>query len=197
MDYRQAYSRLILRATEREVLGYVERHHVVPKCLGGTDAADNIVLLTAREHFLAHRLLTRIYPSSRGVWYALIAMGRLPGLRARIFATERTKAAQVRVGTRYSTEAKTKMSIAKKGKPSVSPDTCFKPGYKPWSTGMRGEGTPGYGTRRTLEQRQRMSQAQLACGNRPPSRKGIKWTEEQKTAARIKRQASRLIGERL
>jgi hypothetical protein len=197
MDYRQAYSRLIFRATEREVLGYVERHHIVPKCLGGTDAADNIVLLTAREHFLAHKFLTRMYPANKGVWYALIAMGRLPGMRARIFASERARAAQARVGTKYSSESRAKMSLAKKGKPSVSFDTCFKPGYRPWSTGMKGEGTPGYGKRRTPEQLQRMSQAQLACGNQPPSRKGIKWTEEQKAAARIKRQASRLIGERL
>ena len=197
MDYHQAYSRLIFRAIGREVLGYVERHHIVPKCLGGADAADNIVLLTAREHFLAHKLLTRMYPANKGVWYALIAMGRLPGMRARIFASERARAAQARVGTKYSSESKAKMSLAKKGKPSVSLSTCFKPGYRPWSTGMRGEGTPGYGTRRTPEQRQRMSQAQLACGNQPPSRKGIKWTEEQKAAVRIKRQASRSIGERL
>ena len=197
MDYRRAYSRLILRATGREVSGYVERHHIVPKCLGGTDAVDNIVLLTAREHFLAHRLLTRVYPANKGVWYAIIAMGRLPGVSARIFASERAHAARARVGTKYGAEAKAKMSLAKKGKPSVSPSTCFKPGYTPWSTGMRGKGTPGYGTRRTTEQRQRMSQAQLACGNQPPSREGIKWTEEQKAAACIKRQASKLIGERL
>lgn len=40
---------------------YTETHHIVPRCLGGTDEADNLVELTAEEHLCAHLLLTRIY----------------------------------------------------------------------------------------------------------------------------------------
>jgi len=40
---------------------YYEKHHVIPRSLGGTDSKDNIVLLTAREHYLAHYLLMKIY----------------------------------------------------------------------------------------------------------------------------------------
>lgn len=39
---------------------YFESHHVIPRSLGGTDEKDNLVLLTAREHFLAHWLLTKM-----------------------------------------------------------------------------------------------------------------------------------------
>ena len=40
---------------------YVERHHIIPKSEGGTDESDNLVNLTAREHYIAHLLLAKIY----------------------------------------------------------------------------------------------------------------------------------------
>lgn len=36
---------------------YHERHHIIPKCLGGTDTSDNLIDLYAHEHFIAHKLL--------------------------------------------------------------------------------------------------------------------------------------------
>jgi len=39
--------------------GYTENHHIIPKSMGGSDSADNLVRLTAREHFVAHRLLSK------------------------------------------------------------------------------------------------------------------------------------------
>ncbi len=38
---------------------YVESHHIVPKSLGGTNSKSNLVYLTAKEHFVAHKLLTK------------------------------------------------------------------------------------------------------------------------------------------
>lgn len=56
------YAWLVAKAVERgQPAGYFERHHVVPRSAGGGDTAGNIVCLTAREHFLAHWLLYRIY----------------------------------------------------------------------------------------------------------------------------------------
>lgn len=195
MNYISVYNQLVQRALNREVIGYTEKHHIVPKCMGGTNKKNNIVPLTAREHFLAHRLLTRIYPNIRGVWYALIAMGRISDFKSKIFSSEREKAANCRKGTKYTEVSKLKMSKAKQGKPSVSPETCFKAGQPSWSKGKTGENAPGYGKRRTMEQRLRMGQAQIACGNKPPSRKGIKWTVTQKLNAQLKRQASKSTGE--
>jgi hypothetical protein len=39
---------------------YYESHHIIPKSLGGSNDSSNLVLLTAREHYLCHRLLTRM-----------------------------------------------------------------------------------------------------------------------------------------
>lgn len=38
---------------------YVERHHIVPRSLGGSDHCNNLVFLTAKEHYVVHRLLCR------------------------------------------------------------------------------------------------------------------------------------------
>lgn len=58
----QRYNRLIESARLRSAsVGYMERHHVLPRSEGGTDAPENLVYLTAREHFLAHWLLYRMY----------------------------------------------------------------------------------------------------------------------------------------
>ncbi len=59
--YKKWYQNIIDRASNRVLEGYVERHHIIPRCLGGPDTADNIVSLTAREHFICHWLLTKIY----------------------------------------------------------------------------------------------------------------------------------------
>lgn len=40
------------------------RHHIIPECLGGLDIKSNLVLLTPREHRLAHILLTKIFPEN-------------------------------------------------------------------------------------------------------------------------------------
>jgi hypothetical protein len=53
---------------------YYEKHHIIPRCLGGADDKDNLVLLTAREHFLCHKLLCKIYPNNKKLVFALWRM---------------------------------------------------------------------------------------------------------------------------
>lgn len=50
MDYQKHYNRLINRARFRLLEGYTEKHHIVPKCMHGTDDANNIVILLPEEH---------------------------------------------------------------------------------------------------------------------------------------------------
>ena len=42
---------------------YCERHHIQPKCLGGTNDQENLIDLFAREHFIAHKLLAEENPN--------------------------------------------------------------------------------------------------------------------------------------
>ena len=54
MNYEKIYNQIIERAKNRVLEGYGEKHHIIPKCMGGKNNLDNLVNLTAREHFLSH-----------------------------------------------------------------------------------------------------------------------------------------------
>jgi cyclophilin family peptidyl-prolyl cis-trans isomerase len=71
VDYERIYFDIIKKRQQEPPAGYSERHHVIPKSLGGSDLPTNIVRLTAREHFLCHYLLTKIYPSGN-IHYKMI-----------------------------------------------------------------------------------------------------------------------------
>jgi hypothetical protein len=74
MNYKQHYDNLINRAKNRQIIGYKEKHHIIPKCLGGNNSKINLVELTPEEHFVAHQLLVKIYPTERKLVYALSAL---------------------------------------------------------------------------------------------------------------------------
>lgn len=74
-EYLKEYVILIelskYRGINKKVLtGYYEKHHIIPKCVGGEDKPNNYVLLTYREHIKAHYLLTKIYPENEKIAYA-------------------------------------------------------------------------------------------------------------------------------
>jgi len=48
------------RKQVREIMGYAERHHIIPKSIGGTNDIDNLVWLTANEHLECHCLLVEM-----------------------------------------------------------------------------------------------------------------------------------------
>lgn len=70
MDYLKHYTNLITKAQSRTLEGYKERHHIVPRCLGGSDEPDNLVDLTPEEHYIAHLLLVKIYPGKGKLVFA-------------------------------------------------------------------------------------------------------------------------------
>lgn len=71
--YSKWYFNIIEVAKNRKINGYTETHHIIPKCLNGDDSKNNLVSLTAREHFICHLLLTKMH-SSRKLKYALICL---------------------------------------------------------------------------------------------------------------------------
>jgi len=83
MNYKTIYENLIKTRSNQTLLKeeYYENHHILPKCLGGSDDPQNLIKLTAREHFLAHHLLTKIYPTEHKLFYALLCMIRDPHSR--------------------------------------------------------------------------------------------------------------------
>lgn len=58
--YTKWYFQIIESAKYRPSNDYREKHHIIPKSLGGDNSADNLVALSARQHFICHRLLVKM-----------------------------------------------------------------------------------------------------------------------------------------
>ena len=59
--YTKWYNNIVSNAQARAATtGYTEKHHIIPKSLGGANDKNNLVVLTAREHFICHWLLTKM-----------------------------------------------------------------------------------------------------------------------------------------
>ena len=73
--YTHIYYNIIIKAQSRVLEDniYSEKHHIIPKSLGGNNRNDNLVRLTAREHFIAHWLLTKMVNSKKQQWQMWIA----------------------------------------------------------------------------------------------------------------------------
>jgi hypothetical protein len=83
VDYYTHYVNLIEKHGNvcKPLVGYYERHHVLPKCLGGKDTFENLIYLDARQHLLAHWLLMKAFPEERGLKIAYATMCTRDGLR--------------------------------------------------------------------------------------------------------------------
>jgi len=109
MDYKKHYTHLIESRINRTPINgeYYEAHHIVPKCWGGTNKKQNLILLTAREHYIAHWLLYRMRPHSQSSAFAFWKM-TFPGTKF----VER----DYKISSRAYAEAKNAMSNAQRNR---------------------------------------------------------------------------------
>ncbi len=128
----------IVRNAQQRVLGtsYTEKHHIIPKCLGGSNKKENLVSLTAREHFICHLLLPRMVEAEehkKKMWYAAWCLilfkgpkteGRVFKYNSKSFSTIRENRAKqvsiMRTGKKHTAE--TKKIIGEKSKAKVFSD---------------------------------------------------------------------------
>ena len=89
MNYKRLYDSIIEKALNTKRFGYTEIHHIIPRSLGGSDEESNLVKLTAREHFICHYLLTKMYEKFSYEWlkmnHAFSMMACISGLQDRYF----------------------------------------------------------------------------------------------------------------
>jgi hypothetical protein len=121
--YRRTYYSIIENARKLERAGYLERHHIVPKSLGGTNKKSNLVSLTFREHFVCHRLLPRFTEGTarQKMLKALWCIGWQATQHKRLLSSKQyaiCRHACVEAASlyRHSEETKRKISTAHKGK---------------------------------------------------------------------------------
>lgn len=127
--YSKYYFNIISKAKSRTLSAetYVERHHIIPKSLGGEDTVDNIVSLTAREHFICHLLLPKmtVGKQRQKMIYAIWKMchstkqrKELFKLTSRTYNSIKSSMKHVRTSTDFTPEWREKISNARKGQPS-------------------------------------------------------------------------------
>jgi hypothetical protein len=58
--YSKLYYKITSNAKQRTTEGYTELHHIIPQSMGGSNDKENLVHLTAREHFICHWLLIKM-----------------------------------------------------------------------------------------------------------------------------------------
>lgn len=129
MNYERIYKSIIEKRALNHPFGVFERHHVIPRCMGGSDNDGNIVSLTPREHFICHHLLAKIYPGPLCRAYFFMSHPRTNsavGIRvtARQYAVARknyishlktmTGFKNPNYGNSYSESARNKISNARK-----------------------------------------------------------------------------------
>lgn len=123
MNYQRIYNQIVERAQIRQLEGYKEKHHVIPKCLGGSNEKENLVELTAREHFLCHSLLCEIYPKNEKLKHALFLMsiGKQKTkdkhyiISSRVYERLKQEYSQMLTGKKHSEETRKKISENSKG----------------------------------------------------------------------------------
>ena len=116
-------------AKKRNMLDcYMEKHHIIPKSEAGSNENNNLVYLTPKEHFIAHKLLYRIDPKNYNRMLSFLMMSNRFNIKwgniyeeARVnfsnnhhYKTERIKKIMAKPKTE---EHKKKISDAHKGKP--------------------------------------------------------------------------------
>lgn len=122
--YYKTYNQLIDKCIQMESEGYpedmyTEVHHILPKCMGGTDSRKNLIKMPVKYHITAHLLLSCIYPSDIGLLRAAILMTTTrEGIRVSISTSARLKIeySNFQKGKILSEETKKKMSKSRKGR---------------------------------------------------------------------------------
>ena len=139
--YNQLIEQAKVRVLPRDV--YAEKHHIIPQSLGGSNNIENLVRLTAREHFICHWLLTKMVVETKQkyqMWNAFSCM----------LYRERPGQERYKVSSKIFENIKISGSKIKSEK--------FKGENNPMF-GRRGELCPAFGKKATLETRAKQSVA--------------------------------------
>lgn len=122
--YKTWHDNIITKAKNRTLTCYTEKHHILPKCLGGSNNEDNLVRLTAKEHFIVHMLLCKFTEGSvnNKMIFAFSAMSSIKGKNRNYKATSRIaeklklRFVKILTGRKFSKETLAKLSKIRKGR---------------------------------------------------------------------------------
>lgn len=171
---------------------YHERHHILPKCMGGSNDEENLIDLYAKEHYEAHKLLALENPDEKRLQYALYCMCLLKNDKTKeryIVSSDEYEQARIlfnkiNVGHVVSKETREKISNANTGKFSGVNNPFYghkhtqetKEKIRKSMTGKRcGEDSPNFGKVFSEKTKEKLSISHkgLLCGENNPNAKKV------------------------
>lgn len=126
------YNKFISALKEQTVEGYSENHHIVPRSHGGSSRKDNLIVLTPRQHFIAHRMLWKAYGGSMArAYFMMSATGKYGKIGSKTYAMARedySKQVVIQMAVKpnipaFTPEHRAKLRQAKLGR-KLSPEHC-------------------------------------------------------------------------
>jgi len=165
MNHQKVYDAIIQKAKSENRIklqknqeGYVyyENHHILPKCLGGSNDEENLVLLIAKEHFVCHKLLTYIYKENISLIYAFFMLSHFEKYKIYISSRDYENIRNLIAITPITDEKRINLKLGVKKRKPISENTRkkmsdLKKGKIPWNKGKK----------HSEESKKKMSESQL------------------------------------
>ena len=151
MNYLKIYEQLCTRGQNRSKESgiFYEKHHIIPKSMGGSNKNENLVKLSAREHFICHRLLVKMTEGHNKVKMS--------------YAIRTMMNRENQYQQRYKISSKIYESIIEETKATIG-------------NNLKGSNNPYYGKKHSEEVRQKMREKRAL--QIMPARKGKVYSEE-------------------
>lgn len=175
--YTRVYYQIVNRAINRiAVNGYTESHHIIPKSCGGSNRKDNLVSLTAREHYICHRLLVKMVEGTAKskMVYALYCMVTVVNTHQQRYLPSSRLVESIKAAWRDSIKGRVAHN---KGKPMSDEQ---KEKLRQANLGKTYTRSPEYLAKQSLAQ----TGISRNTKGRPSGRKGIPMSAEQKEKIR-------------
>ena len=158
---------------------YHERHHIVARCMGGTDEDDNLIDLLAREHFEAHRLLALENPNNIKLVYAWNRMCNSKNGDYKITPEEYEELRIAFAQTPFTEETRQKMSESQKAR-------WTEELREEWGNKYSGKNNPNFGNHMSEENKQKIGDLHRGVSPSEETRKKLSesqkawWTDDRK-----------------
>lgn len=123
--YFNRYIKFIFLLKDQNIDGYCEEHHIIPKAFGGSDKKENLIKLTARQHFVAHWILAKALGGSASrAFFMMSNLGKYGKVNSISYENARKEYAKLvslqmknkPINYVFTKEHRDKLSAAKKGK---------------------------------------------------------------------------------
>ena len=144
--------------------GYCEVHHIVPKSMGGSNAKENLINLTPRQHYIAHWMLWKALGGVAGRSFFMMSnFGKYGKVNAKTYGLVRAD---------YSEQVKIQMAV-RPNRPVFTPEhreklRQAKLGRKLSAEHRANVGKARLGCKLSTEHKMKISMTkQLKLGNEP------------------------------